>query len=351
MKLNLPPLLDKPTAELLGQLIEGAQNIVLTCHVSPDGDAIGSTLGLSSVLKAIGKNTVVITPDAPPRQLSFLPGIADIQIASYHQGRVANIVRNADLIFCLDFNDYQRLDKFAQHIAGSTAPKVLMDHHLDPKVDADVVVSHPELSSTSSIVYRVINELGLTDLLDTDAASCIFTGMMTDTGNFSYNSTDPNLYPIVGDLVGRGVDKDDIYTRVYNTTSEKQVRLHGYALYKRLEIFPEHKTALITLSQKELEEFEYEKGYTEGLVNVPLSIPGVVCSVFMRQDQPEYVKISTRSKGDFAVNVACERYFGGGGHLNAAGGEWNGSLDEAVDRLLTLMKTRCYPWGENDNKI
>ena len=160
--------------------------------------------------------------------------------------------------------------------------------------------------------------------------------MMTDTGNFSYNSNDPDLYIIISDLLKKGIDKDKIYTQVFNTCSESRLRICGYGQYKMI-LFPNHKAALITLSEDELKEFGYAKGDTESLVNVPLSIPEVNYSVFMREDSPEYVKISTRSKGDFPVNLMCEKYFGGGGHLNAAGGEFHGTLSDAVSRLLSIM--------------
>lgn len=317
-------------------LIKESDKIVITCHVSPDGDAIGSSLGLWHTLQAMGKNVTVVTPDCPPKILQFLPGVKEIVIGTRQTDYARNLVTDADLIFCMDFNDTKRVDKLQPYLDGSSARKIVIDHHLEPVIEADVLISRPEVSSTSALLYILLWQLKLTRYVRRRAAECIFTGMMTDTGNFSYNSNDPDLYLIVADLVKKGVDKDRLYTQVLNTGSESRVRICGYAQYK-MKMFPGHKAALITLSAEELKEFDYAKGDTEGLVNIPLSIPEVNYSVFMRQDSPDYVKISTRSKGDFPVNLMCEAYFNGGGHLNAAGGEFHGTLSEAVTRLMEIM--------------
>lgn len=345
MPTSLSPLIDEPQRKKLTQLLDHASDIVITCHVSPDGDALGSTLALARVLCNSGKKAVVVTPDNPPRQLSFIPGVKDIIVASRFPDEAARAFRRADLIFCLDFNAVKRLDKAAPFLLNANAPRVLVDHHLYPEIAADIVISHPEVSSTSALVYRLIADLGMLSLIDLDAASCIYTGMMTDTGNFTYNSLDPDLYIIVADLVARGVDKDAIYNRVFNSNSASRLRICSYAIYSRMQLFPELHTALITLSADELADFGYVKGDTESLVNVPLSIPGIHCSIFMRQDRPDYVKISTRSRGDFPVNRLCELYFHGGGHLNAAGGEYNGSLSDAVSFLLDLLDKKADPWS------
>lgn len=320
----------------VNELIGNAEKIVITCHVSPDGDALGSSLGLWHTLRAMGKDVTVVTPDCAPKLLLFLPGIKNIVVATRQADYARNLIAGADLIFCLDFNDTKRVDKLQDALDSSTARKIMIDHHLDPVLAADVVISHPEVSSTSALLYMLLWQLRLTRYVRRAAAECIYTGMMTDTGNFSYNSNDPDLYIIISDLLKKGIDKDKIYTQVFNTCSESRLRICGYGQYKMI-LFPNHKAALITLSEDELKEFGYAKGDTESLVNVPLSIPEVNYSVFMREDSPEYVKISTRSKGDFPVNLMCEKYFGGGGHLNAAGGEFHGTLSDAVSRLLSIM--------------
>ena len=348
MSFTLKPIIDKTTSARLQKLINDAEHIVITCHVSPDGDALGSSLGLCQVLQDLGKSAVVVTPDMVPRQLLFIPNVKSIVVASCQPHVARQCISRADLIFFLDFNELKRIDKLAEIVETSNAERVMIDHHLDPAPIASITISHPEVSSTSALVYRVLNDLGYIDKLNIAGATCICTGMMTDTGNFSYNSLDPQLYLIMADLVARGVDKDEVYRSVFNTSSESKLRLQGYAISRNLRLFHEYGTALITLSGEELNQYHYERGDTEGLVNVPLSIPGIRCSVFMRQDSENYVKISARSIGDFPVNLVCERYFGGGGHLNAAGGDWNGSLDEAVSTFIRIMESDSDLWNKKE---
>lgn len=318
------------------QLVLMARDIVITCHVSPDGDALGSSCALWFVLKALGKNVNIVTADCAPRTLQFLPGVRDIIAATRHSERAHELFTEADLIFCMDFNDSERVDRLSNVLTGAKAKKVVIDHHLAPRIEADVIVSHPEVSSTSALLYLLLWQAGWTRQLNRSAAACIYTGMMTDTGNFSYNSNDPDLYLIIHDLMRKGIDKDNLYKLVMNTSSESRVRIMGYAQY-RMEIMPEHHVAVIMLSEDELKEFDYSKGDTEGLVNVPLSIPEVTYSVFLREDDKNCVKVSMRSKGDFSVSHICEEHFGGGGHTNAAGGEFHGPLDLALQKLLEII--------------
>lgn len=320
----------------LRALLEQSENIVITCHLNPDGDAIGSSLGLYHVLLSIGKKVSIVTPDLPPRSLMFLPGAKEIVAFTQYAEFGTQLFNEADLIFCLDFNAYSRVDRMSGVLSGAKAPKVLIDHHLDPEDFADNTISHPEMSSTCVLVFRTLCRLELFDQIDRKAAECIYTGMMTDTGNFTYNSNDPDLYVIVAELLRKGINKDRIYAQVCNTNTSKRLRLNGYSIYKKMQLFPEHQAALITLTRDELKEFDYDKGDTESLVNVPLSIPGISYSVFMRDDT-KYIKVSSRSKGDFPVNRICEKYFNGGGHKNAAGGEFRGSLTEAVNVFLSIL--------------
>ena len=333
----LEPLHNLTEIARLRELIDSAKEIVITCHVSPDGDAIGSSLAMQRVMSRLKKIAWVVTPDLAPRSLGFLPGVHDIIAASQKPARARELMARADLVVCLDFNAIMRVDKLGESLRKSPAPKVLIDHHLYPESFAEVIISRPEASSTCYLLYNVLCALGMDSLIDREAAECIYTGMMTDTGGFTYNSNDPGLYLVIAALLERGFDKDRIYKLVFDTSSETRLRLCGYALYKKMMVFPEHKAALITLSCEELAEFNYCKGDTESLVNRPLAMPGVVWSVFLREDEHGFVKVSTRSKGHFPVNKVCERHFGGGGHENAAGGEFYGSLDEAVAVLLEAM--------------
>lgn len=331
-------ILDKATAEQLRVLINRTRRAIITCHISPDGDAMGSSLALCRVLRNAGKEVKVITPDTPPRYLMFLPGADDIVVYSRFESFAKKILADTELIFCLDYNDAKRVDHVAPALLESPAKKVMIDHHLNPDSFPDITISHPEISSTCALVYRVVTGCGFGRFIDRETAECIYTGMMTDTGNFSYNSNDPDLYTIIAELVRKGINKDDIYKRVMNTKKANVLKLNGYAV-SRMEIFEEHKAALLVLSADDLKRFDYERGDTEGLVNEPLAIEDVIYSVFLREDE-RHIKVSTRSKGDFPVNRVCERYFNGGGHVNAAGGELPCTLDEAIEifkSTLTFM--------------
>lgn len=330
-------IFDKDALLSLDELMTTARNIVITCHLSPDGDAMGSSLGLRRALWNMGKKARVITPDTPPKYLQFLPGAEDIVIFSRSEAFATKSLAEADLIFCLDYNEPKRIDRVAQAMLDSQAPKVMIDHHLHPSDFPEVVISHPEQSSTSLLVYRVLNALGRADSIDATVAECLYTGMMTDTGNFSYNSNDAAIYLAVADLISRGIDKDAIYRQVYYSDSLNRLRLNAYAMLNNLEVFPEHHAAIITLSRKELNEFQYQKGDTENLVNRPLTIPEITYSLFLREES-NYVKVSTRSKGDFPVNLMCQEHFHGGGHLNAAGGEFYGTMEECLNEAKRAME-------------
>ena len=329
-------LIGQETIVRLSALIEKSRRIVITCHLSPDGDAMGSSLGLCRILRNLGKEVRVITPDTPPRYLMFLPGADQVMPFSRFETYANRAMADADLIFCLDYNDPKRVDLVGPGLLASKARKVMIDHHLGPDSFPDLTISHPEVSSTSALVFMVADRLGLDDKIDTEAAVAIYTGMMTDTGNFSYNSNDPRLYEIIARLIEKGIDKDEIYKAVYFTNSVNRLRLNGFAMHERFRVFPQHRAALITLTRNELNSFQYQKGDTEDLVNRPLTCPDITYSVFLREES-DYIKVSTRSKGEFPVNLLCSRYFHGGGHLNAAGGEFYGTLQEAIDTLAEAM--------------
>lgn len=345
-------LIDSEQKDALRQLLDKSRDIVIVCHMTPDGDALGSSLCLWHMLKSMGRNADVVVPDAPPELLRFLPGAKDITIASYDWGRASALLDKADLVFCLDFNDLKRIDRMGRLVESSKAPRVVIDHHLNPTVEADIVISHPEISSTCALLFLVIEQLGFVGEMSCESATCCCTGMMTDTGNFSYNSNDPELYRILSVLVDKGVDKDEIYTKVFNTNSETRVRIMGYGQSAKMQLFPDHRASLIAISRSELDEFGYRRGDTEALANVPLSIPGVVYSVFLREDEPGYVKVSMRSKGDFSVKEICETHFGGGGHRNAAGGEMSAPLPEVVEKVLSIMPLYdcLLPESSGDNQ-
>ncbi len=320
----------------LQQLVSTAERIVLVCHVSPDGDAMGSTLGLMHLLEAMGKRPAVITPDVPTSTLDFLPGSEKVIHASRQTQKAKVHFDAADLVICLDFNVPDRIDRIAEMMLGSAAPKVLIDHHLHPDSFAQLTFSYPDSSSTCYLLYSLICAAGWRGFLNGDSATCLYTGMMTDTGNFSYNSNCPGLYTAIADLLSLGIDKDRIYTLGINTMSLDSLRLNAYAVSEKMQVFSSHRCAVISLDAGELKRFNYQKGDTEGLVNKPLSVPEIIYSVFVREDENQ-IKFSLRSKGEFPVNKICKDHLGGGGHLNAAGGELHCSLDQALRLLYDIL--------------
>lgn len=312
--------------------LDRADKIVIVVHVSPDGDAIGSALGLWHYLMTIEKEPVVIVPNQFPDFLKWMPGSNRIMIYEGNEAECETVFAEAELIFTLDFNTPSRMANMEKAVMDAPAPKILVDHHLYPGDYPKVKISYPEISSTSELIFRLICRLGDFSKINLAGAECIYTGMMTDTGGFTYNSNKPEIYTIIYELIKIGVDKDAIYRKVFNTYSADRMRLMGYVLYQKMKVYPEYQTALITLDAAELEKFNYQNGDSEGLVNMPLSIAGVVFSVFMREDSDK-IKISLRSQGTFPANKVSADLFNGGGHLNAAGGESYTTMAEAVRKF------------------
>ncbi|MGM9860088.1 MAG: bifunctional oligoribonuclease/PAP phosphatase NrnA [Muribaculaceae bacterium] len=322
----------------LHRILSDSERIVLLGHSAPDGDAIGSTMALRIVLERLGKDVHVIYPDMIPPQLGVVPGAKDATDATRYPDFARQLLADADAIVCLDFNAPSRIGALAEPLTNAKAPKVLIDHHLNPADFAEVSISRPEMSSTCFLLFKVLCGLELFTFIDKSAAECILTGMMTDTGNFTYNTTDPDIHVVVAELMKLGADPQRIYREQFETHSDNCLRLNSYALLNKMEVFKEDGAALITLSREELNRFHYVKGDTEGLVNKPLAIPEVVYSCFLREEDG-YVKVSMRSLGSFPVNELCHEHFGGGGHLNAAGGEFPGTLDEAAALFRSLLAT------------
>ncbi|MCH5221607.1 MAG: DHH family phosphoesterase [Muribaculaceae bacterium] len=318
-------------------LIEQAEHIVAICHTAPDGDAIGSCLAATHVFSAIGKDIRTVIPDSHLFNLRDLPGAIDIVDATKYYDFAVKLLTDADLILCLDFNEPKRCGRLEKALCDSKAHKILIDHHLNPNIEADVIISHPEVAATAYLFFRFLCRLEFFNLIDKKAAECVLAGMMTDTGNFSYNCDDPDMYVVVAELIRKGADKEKLYRQLFATFSANCLRLNSYALLNKMEVYKDECAALITLSRDELNRYHYTKGDTEGLVNKPLSIPGIVYSCFMRQEA-DMIKISMRSVGDFPVNELCSQYYGGGGHLNAAGGEYYGSLEDAAELFRSILK-------------
>ena len=311
---------------------ERAEKIVIVSHVSPDGDAIGSSLGLYHFLTSQEKTVNVIVPNAFPEFLHWMPGAKEVIVYEKYKEYADKLINEADVLCCLDFNVLSRIDEMEEVVNNTPARKMMVDHHLYPGDFCRITISHPEISSTSELVFRLICQLGNFSDITKEGAECIYTGMMTDTGGFTYNSNDREIYYIISELLLKGIDKDEIYRKVFNTHSEGRLRLMGYVLYDKMQVFPEFNSALIWLDASEQKRFQYKKGDTEGFVNIPLSIKNVRFSVFLREDtEKKMIKVSLRSVGTFPCNKVASEFFNGGGHLNASGGEFYGPMEEAIN--------------------
>lgn len=334
----LKKVLKESDIKRLSALLSQSERIVLTCHVRPDGDAIGSTLGFCHVLRAMGKDARVIAPDAAPKSLSFLPGFKDILTYSKYPDYSAKLVAEADLLICCDFNCLKRLDDFQTVISESAAKKVLIDHHTEPEYFCDLTFSFPSMSSTCELVFRILAALGMYIDMNLDTATCLCTGLITDTQNFAVNCSDPEVYEVLMRLLDKGVDKPKIVREALVVKSLESFRLQSYALSEKLELYEDGHAAIVTLDKDELNRFNYQRGDSEGVVNRPLEIKDVICSFFLRED-PDCIKVSARSINNFPVNAICKQLFGGGGHVMAAGGEYTvGTIDDCRSLLIEAFQ-------------
>lgn len=333
-------LLTADNADKLKHLFDRSDKIVLCCHRSPDGDALGSVLGLAEYLRSCGKLPVAIIPDAYPDFLQWLPGTERLVRYDKHKDFADELIADADLLVCLDFNTASRTDTMAPAIEAATAAKILIDHHLSPDIKTDMCLSFPHASSTCELVFRVIWQLGGFDNIDRKCAAALYCGMMTDTGGFTYNSTAPEIFFIISQLLTKGINKDKIYRNVYNNYSEWRLRLMGHVLYNKLVVMHEQRSAYFTLTREDLHNFHYIKGDAEGLVNIPLQIKGMRLSISLRQDteRDNLIWVSLRSVDDFPCNLMAEQFFNGGGHLNAAGGRLECTVEEAEKRVKEAIE-------------
>lgn len=325
----ITPIIDQTSVDETIKIIKESDRIVITTHLSPDGDALGSTLGLFHFLKKLGKSPHIVVPNSFPYYLEWMEGAKEIINYEYKTKLADSLISKADLIFSLDYNIPKRIGNIADSFERSDAKKILIDHHLFPGDGFDVTISYPQISSTSELIFRLLYQSGNYDTIDFTIAESIYCGMMTDTGGFTFNSNNPEIYGIISLLLQKGINKDSIYSKVYHNFNEERFRLLGFTLSQRMKIYPELHTALIWLSKEDQKQFSFSKGDTEGFVNYPLNIQGVIFSVFIREDD-NLIKISFRSQGDFPSNKFAADYFNGGGHLNASGGEFHGTMDEAI---------------------
>ena len=314
-----------------------AQHIVITAHKSPDGDSIGSSLGLYHYLKQINDNVNVCHPDAAPDFLHWMPGYDVILNLDDHTNEVNEHFEKADLIFCLDYNSPGRIGKLESLMESSEAFKIMIDHHRDPDTEfCELMFSDIHSCSTCQLIYEIIDAAGDLDKLNPSVGIPLYSGIMTDTGSFRFSSTLPKTHRIVADLMERGVEHWKIHENIYDTNSLNKLQLVSYGLLEKLVILPEYNAAYLSLTEEELKRFKAEKGDTEGLVNQILGINGVQMAIFLKEVDG-IVKMSFRSKKSIPVNDLARNNFNGGGHLNAAGGKFTGSIENAIQKLVTIL--------------
>lgn len=327
----------KETSEIVQNLLASPQRIVIVGHKNPDGDAIGSCLGLSFFLTSLGHKTTVVMPNDFPYFLKWMPGVDDIVIYEKETEKSSQLIKDTDLVFTLDFNSLDRVGDLQRVLEKCKAKFVMIDHHQQPADYAVATYSDVKMSSTCEMVYHFMDALGQADKLTKEIAVNLYTGIMTDTGSFRFSSTSPTTHRVAAKLIEAGAESAIINQNIYDTNSPERMKLLGVAL-NNLNIMPEFHTAYITLTQKELDENNFKKGDTEGFVNYALSVKGVVFAlIFIENKQENIVKISLRSKGDFSVNNFARTHYSGGGHNNASGGKSSQPLNKTISEFISIL--------------
>ena len=323
------------------KLLDDCTKVVISAHVGPDGDAIGSALGLANYLRRKGKQVTVAMPNIFPDFLKWMPGADSILIYTRQQEQAKAAIEQADLIIICDLNQPSRLNGLEEHVMASLAPRILIDHHLDPAFFCQLTVSRPEMCATGEVICHLLHQLGELNSISQDEAVCLYAAMMCDTGAFSFNSNRPVIFECISHLLARGIDKDQIYRNVFYTASEGRLRLQGYLLYVNMKVLHNYRTTIITLTNEERRRFNVKNGDTEGLVNIPLQILGMRLSIFINEDteHPGTMKLSLRSVDDFPCDQMASRFFNGGGHKNASGGKLVCTMEEACETVKKAVET------------
>lgn len=341
--------MNKDTIEQFRKVIDENNRFVLTCHTNPDGDALGSTLALRQVLLNMGKEAQVITPDLAPTFYSWIKGFKTTKSYEREQEACDPIIDNADVIVMMDYNSLDRVKSLGAKLSSLNKTRVLIDHHIDPNVEADVFFSCHEEPATCSLLFKILREAQLMQYVTQEVVTNIYTGIMTDTGGLSYNSSNSDIYYIVAQLLEMGVDKAWVHEKIFNNKHLRQLKLLGYTLGLKMHRIAKRPLTMMALSAADLERFNYNTGDSEGFVNYPLQARDVVANVLILE-RPDCIKLSIRSKGEFPVNEFAARYFGGGGHLNAAGGTYHGTLADAVKIYEENMVTYYDQWLAEQKK-
>ena len=323
--------------EQLKQWLDKPAAVVIIPHKNPDGDAMGSCLAWQGMLNQLGHSTSVIAPNDYPTFLHWLPGHDSVLIYENDQELANKLIAGANIVFTLDFNTLKRIDQMGARVAESAAKKVMIDHHQEPDDYADIMFSNPAIGSTCEFVFQIIDAMGLAKHINQDIASCLYTGIVTDTGSFRFPSVTSATHRAVATLIDAGANHSEIHEKIKDNARPDRLKLLGIAL-KNMVFISEYNTAYITISQDELDACNYQKGDTEGFVNYGLSVAGIEMAVLMTESKKEeMIKISFRSKGDLAVNLFAKTYFEGGGHINAAGGKSDKTLRETEAYFLKSL--------------
>ena len=324
------------------ELLATPKKIAIIPHRSPDGDAMGSTLGLYHFLKKLNHEAIIIAPNEFPEFLAWLPGSEKVLIFEKDKENVAKVLQSAEVIFTLDFNALHRTGEMENVLNKLTAPFIMIDHHQKPDDYAAFTYSNTKFGSTCEMVYNFIIYLEKKELLDETIASCLYTGIVTDSGSFRFPTTTSETHRVAAALLDLGARNGDIHNSLFDNNSYHRLQLLGRAL-QNMKVFPEFKTSYIRLTQQELDEFKYVKGDTEGIVNYGLTIKGIIfAAIFIENKEEGIVKISFRSQGNFDVNQFARQYFNGGGHINAAGGKSNKSLDETIKDFESILSQQNF---------
>ncbi len=312
------------------------KNIVVIPHENPDGDAIGSAIGLAEVLSDFGHRVKIVSPNDYPDFLKWFSSSIEVFVFWNDKKKSKEVLESADVMVCVDFNESKRAENLEKKILNFSGPKILIDHHPNPTDFCDYTISEVHYSSTAELIFDVVTAIGLKKNLTQSGAEALYTGILTDTGSFSHNTSNPNTFKVVSELMEYGIDTDKIQSNVYHNFTTDRMKLLGYCLNNKMQVFPEFRAACISISKKELENFNFKPGDTEGFVNYPLSINNIVFSALFIEKEG-FVKASFRSKGNFPSNAFSKIHFNGGGHLNAAGGESYQTLDETVEKFTQLL--------------
>lgn len=322
---------------LIKEYLDTTKKIVIVPHKGPDGDAMGSTLALKILFEAEGHQVKLIAPNDYPEFLKWMPSHEDVIIYEKDRTKADEFIQDAELIFTLDFNHLSRAGEMQGALEKAEAKFIMIDHHQQPDDYADVTYSDVSMCSTCQMVYHFIENIGFIQKISPQIATCLYTGIMTDTGSFKYRSTTNITHNVVAKLIEKGADNTSIHENIYDTSTYGQLQLLGCAL-QNLRVVEDLRTAYITLTQEELDRHNFRKGDTEGFVNYGLSLSGIVfAAIFIENEADKIVKISLRSKGTFSVNEFAREHFEGGGHTNAAGGKSDLPMKETIERFISIL--------------